>query len=83
MVLGLKHKIEEAISNGLKRVLVSLDLKNAHSAFNRREAQKALGNLAATDPSLRPLVLAYHAISSQFNPIYVRSGSSGNGLRYR
>ena len=80
MVLGLKLKIEEAISKGLKSVLVSLDLKNAHNAFNRREAQEALETLAAIDPSLRPLVRAHHAISSQFNPIYCRSASSGNGL---
>ena len=82
MVLGLKLKIEEAVSKGLKRVLVSLDLKNAHKTFNRREAQEALGALAAIDPSLRPLVLAHHAVSSQFNPIYVRPASSGNGLQY-
>ena len=82
LVLGLKLKIEEAVSKGLKRVLVSLDLKNAHNSFNRREAQEALEALAAADPSLRSLVLAHHAISSQFNPIYVRSASTGNGLRY-
>ena len=64
MVLGLKLKIEEAISKGLKRVLVGLDLKNAHNTFNRREAQEALETLAAIDPSLRPRVLAHHAICS-------------------
>ena len=82
MVLGPKLRIEEAISKGLKRVLVSPGLKNAHNSFNRRKAQEALENLAATDPSLRPLVLAHHAISSQFNPIYKRPASSGNGQRY-
>ena len=76
LVLGLKLKIEEAISKGLRRVLVSPDLKNAQNPFNRREAQEALESLAATDPSPRPLVLAHHAISSQFNPKYVRSASS-------
>ena len=37
LVLGLKLKIEEAISKGLRRVLVSLDLKNAttHSTAGR------------------------------------------------
>ena len=39
MFLGLKLNIEEAISRGLKRALVSLDLKNVHNAFNRRGAQ--------------------------------------------
>ena len=82
MVLGLKLKIKEAVSKGLKRVLESLDLKNAHNSFNRREAQEALEALAAADPSLRSLVLAHHATSSQFNPIYVRSAFTGNGLRY-
>ena len=67
---------------GLKRVLVSLHLNNTHNAFNRREAQEALETHAATDQPLRPLVLAHHATSRQFNPIYVRSSSSGNGLRY-
>ena len=52
-------------------------MPTTHSA-----AQEALGTLAATDPSLHPLVLAHHAISSQFNPIYVRSASLGNGLRH-
>ena len=80
--LGLKLKIEEAVSKGLKRVLVSLDLKNPHNTFNCREAQESLGTLAAIDPSLRPLVLAHHAISSQFNPIYVRPASSGHGFRF-
>ena len=47
----------------IRRVLVSLDLKNVHNTFNRRKAQEALETLAATDPSL---VLAHHAISSQF-----------------
>ena len=82
LVLGLKLKIEEAVSKGPKRVLVSLDLKNAHNSFNRREAQEALEALAAADPSPRSQVLAHHAISSQFNPIYVRPASMGNGLRY-
>ena len=41
LVLGLKLKIEEAISKGLTRALVGLDLKNAHNTFNRREAQEA------------------------------------------
>ena len=61
------------MSSGHKRVLVGVDLKNSH---------KALGTLAATDPPLRPLNLAHHAIRSQFNPIYLRPESSGNGLRY-
>ena len=65
-----------------KRVLASLDLQNAHNSFNRWGAQGALETLAATDPSLRPLVLATHAISTQFNPNYVRPESSGNGQRY-
>ena len=69
MVLDPKLKIEEAIPRGLRRVRVGLDLKNAHNIFNRREAQKALEALATTGPSHRPLVLAHHAISSQFNPI--------------
>ena len=75
LVLGPKLKIEEATSKSLRRALVSLDLKNAHNTFNRRKAQEALETLAATDPSLRPLILAHHAISSQFNPVYVRSAS--------
>ena len=82
LLLGLKLKIEEAVSKGLKRVLVSPDLTNAHNTFSRREAQEALETLAAINPSVRPLALAHHAISSQFNPIYVRSASSGHGLRY-
>ena len=48
MVLGLKLKIEEAISKSLRRALVSLDLENAHNTFNRRKAQEALETLAAT-----------------------------------
>ena len=82
LVLGHKLKIEEVISKSLKHALVSHESKNAHSAFNRREAQEALETLAATGPSPRLLVLAHHAISSQFNPIYERSASSSNGLRY-
>ena len=49
LVLGLKLKIEEAVSKGLKRVLVSLDLKNAHNSFNHLEAQGALEALAAAN----------------------------------
>lgn len=82
LIFGLKLKIEEAVSKGLPRVLVSLDLKNAHNSFNRRKAQEALEALAATDPSLRSLATAHHAISSQFNPIYVRSPGAANGLRF-
>ena len=82
LVLSLKLKTEEAISKGLRRALVSLDLKNSHNTLNSRKAQEALETLAATGPSPRPLILAHHAISSQFNPIYVRSASPGNGLRY-
>ena len=37
LVLGLKLKIEEAFSKGLKCVLVSLVLKNVHNAFSRSE----------------------------------------------
>ena len=33
LVLGLKLKTEEAVSKGLKRVLVSHDLKNSHNIF--------------------------------------------------
>ena len=53
MVLGLKLKIEEATSKGLKHVLVSLDLKNSNNAFNRREAHEAL-ETPARDRSIAP-----------------------------
>ena len=82
LVLGLKLKIEEAMKLGHCKVLVSLDLKNAHNAFNRRKAQEALETAAAADPRLRPLVFAHHAISSQYNPIYVRSSRTNGGLRF-
>ena len=57
-------------------------MENAQNSLNRRGAQGAFENLATTGPSPRPLDLSHNAISSQFNPIYVRLASSGNGLRY-
>ena len=42
----------------------------------------ALKTLAATGPSLRPLVLAHLEISSLLNPIYVHSASAGHDRRY-
>ena len=67
---GRSARDGSARREGLERVLVNLDLKKADNTFNRREAQEALETLAAMDPSSRPLILAHHAISSQFNLIY-------------
>ena len=38
--------------------------------------------MAATGSSLRSLVLAHDSISSQNNPIYVRSSQTESGLKY-
>ena len=81
IVNGAIPKSEEAREKGLRKALVLLDLKNAHSAYKRAAAERALETTAATGPSLRSLVLAHHSLSSQNNPVYVRSSQTETGLK--
>ena len=81
-VIEAKPKFEEARAKRHYNALVLLDLKNAHNAYERATAQRALGALAATDPSPRPLLLARHSTSSQNYPTYARSSQTKTGPKY-
>ena len=52
------------------------------NSYKRRKALQALRELVAKDPSFRPLLRAFEATSSQPNPIFVRSSTTSNGLKF-
>ena len=82
IAIGAKLKFGEVRAEKLQNDLVLLDLKYALNAYKRAAARRAFEALAATDLSLRSLVLAHHPISSQSIPIYVRSSQTETGLKY-
>ena len=82
LALGMKLKLDHANRHNASMVILSIDLKNAHNAFNRLEAQRALEKLSDHDPSLSSLALAHTAISRQHNPIYVRTKNNDVGLHH-
>ena len=79
---GARLKSEEARAKGLQKGLVFLDLTNGHNAYKRTAARRSPEALAATELSMRSLVLAHHSIFSQNNPIYVSSSQTETGIKY-
>ena len=72
LVLGLRLWFEQQVANGMTAVAVSVDLKNALNSFSRTKCMEALRAAATKIPALWPLVVAWHAMTFQKNPIYKR-----------
>ena len=63
-------------------VAVSVDLKNAHNSFSRTKCKEAPKAAATKTPALWSLVEAWHAMTFQKNPIYVRDTPEPNGWSF-
>ncbi len=72
-VLGMKILIYLHKVNGTGFVSDIIDLKNAHNAHDRKNAQVALDEAAAADPELRDIARAHHADCGQPSDIYLRT----------
>ena len=68
-------------ADGTPFVIVTIDLKNAHNAYDRSKAQVALDDAAATDPELRDLARAHYVDCGQPSDIYMRT-AEGRGYMY-
>ena len=79
-VSGFKIKFEEACSNGVKKVIVKTDVKNAHNSFPRDKTQLRLIEAARERPGLIPLAVAHESILRAPNGIYMRSNTDPSGL---
>ena len=72
LVLGTRAKVDEAKRHNHSRVLVLLDIRNAHNAYCREAAQKAIEDAASKDSTLSPLVHAHTAISRVYSDVFIR-----------
>jgi hypothetical protein len=79
-VSGFKMKFEEACSNGVKKVIVKTDVKNAHNSFPRDKTQLRLIEAARERPELIPLAVAHESILRAPNGIYMRSNTDPSGF---
>jgi hypothetical protein len=67
---------------GNRAVAVALDISNAHNTFDREASIEALSSFADADGGLRSLLRAWHALTFQKNPIFVREIDAANGWSY-
>ena len=83
VVLGVKLWFEEQKHACSRRaVALKLDIRNAHNSFSRPAAMAALKLAAATSDSHAMLARAWHAMTFQKNPIYIRDPSAATGWRF-
>jgi len=54
---GFKICFEDGILNDLERILIKIDVKNAHNSFAKDDAQRRIIEAAHADPRLIPLAL--------------------------
>jgi len=76
--LGLKMVLEEAVRKDEDRVIVELDISNAHNDFPRDIALKKIIAAALVDPRLIPFAVAAFSTLMD-NPIYLRSKGCRSG----
>ena len=81
-VIGYKMKYEEAVSNGIPRVIVATDQENCNNSFPRQTAVGVLIEAAKLDSLLIPLALAAFSTLRAPNPIYMRSTKLPSGFDY-
>jgi hypothetical protein len=81
-VWGLKLWYEKNMALGNRAVAVALDISNAHNTFDREASIEALNSFADAYGSLRSLPRAWHALTFQKDPIFVRDIDSANGWSY-
>ena len=73
IVLGLKLWFEQQVADGVTAVADSVDLEYAHNFYSRTNFMEALKAAATKTPALWPIVVAWHAMTFQKNPIYIQS----------
>ena len=71
-VWGLTLWYEKNMALGNRAVAVALDISNAHNTFDREASIEALSSFADADGGLRSLPRAWHALTFQKYPIFVR-----------
>jgi len=80
-ILGMKILADLHKAEGSPFVVVLVDLKNAHNAYDRNKAQTALDEAAAAEPELRDIARAHHADCGQASDIYMRT-ADGRGFTH-
>ena len=81
-IWGVKLWIEEKLTKAERSVVLKLDLKNAHNSFSRPKTMAALKKAALSSEKHAMLARAWHAMTFQKNPIYIRDPSETNGWRF-
>jgi hypothetical protein len=81
-VRGLKIWYEKNMALGNRPVAVALDISNAHKTSDREASIEALSSFAGVDGGLRSLSRAWHAITFQKNPVFVRDINAANGWSF-
>ena len=81
-IWGVKLWIEGRLTKAERSVVIKLDLKNAHNSFSRPKTMAALKKAALSSDKHAMLARAWHAMTFQKNPIYIRDPSETNGWRF-
>jgi len=82
VIIGTQLGVNLAQSQDEGHVVVAVDLKNAHNAFDRKTANEQAQLLARTDPSLEIFAIAFDAITAVQPDIYMRSSETSNGFQF-
>jgi hypothetical protein len=61
---------------------VALDISNAHNTFDSEASIEALSSFADADRGLRSLQRAWHALTFQKTPIFLRVIDAANGWSF-
>jgi hypothetical protein len=72
----------ENMALGNRALAVAFDISNAHNTFHREAFIEALSSFADADGGLRSLPRAWHALTFQKYPIFVRDTDAANGWSY-
>ena len=80
--MGPQDLVREKYGAWNRAVALALDISNAHNTFDREASIEALSSFADADGGLRSLPRAWHAITFQKNPIFVRDIDAANGWSY-
>jgi hypothetical protein len=78
-VHGLKMDFEEATRNQQPRVIIGVDIKNAHNDFPRDIAMQIIIAAAQAGPRLIPFAVIF-SYTLMANPIFMRSKKNNSGF---
>jgi len=77
LIHGIKLTLEQAAITGGSKVVITIDVKNAHNAYNRLHANEAIEELATRNPDLSFLPAFHFATNGTCSDLHVR-GEKGD-----